>query len=66
MKNYDTDESFLGRWIAGELSEEERIAFEQTDAFIEKSIRAIFDLFETTALESVLDLGKFLWKERMA
>jgi ferric-dicitrate binding protein FerR (iron transport regulator) len=33
MKNYDTDESFLGRWIAGELSEEERIAFEQTDAF---------------------------------
>ena len=40
--------------------------FEQTDAFIEKSIRAIFDLFETTALESVLDLGKFLWKERMA
>jgi len=33
MKKYETDESFLGRWIAGELSEEERIAFEQTDAF---------------------------------
>ncbi|AXG68309.1 fec operon regulator FecR [Kordia sp. SMS9] len=33
MKNYETDESFLGRWIAGELSEEERIAFEKTDAF---------------------------------
>ncbi|WP_298418439.1 FecR family protein [uncultured Kordia sp.] len=34
-KNYETDESFLGRWIAGELSEEERIAFEQTNAFKE-------------------------------
>ncbi|WP_298517000.1 FecR family protein [uncultured Kordia sp.] len=33
MENYDTDESFLGRWIAGELSDEERIAFEKTDVF---------------------------------
>lgn len=33
MKNYETDESFLGRWIAGELSEDERIAFEKTDAY---------------------------------
>lgn len=33
MGNFDTDESFLGRWIAGELSEKERLAFEQTDAF---------------------------------
>jgi len=33
MKNYDTDDTFLGRWIAGELSEEERIAFEKTDVF---------------------------------
>ncbi|PQB04790.1 TetR family transcriptional regulator C-terminal domain-containing protein [Aureitalea marina] len=40
--------------------------FEETDAFIEKSIRAVFDLFETTPLESVFDLGKFLWKDRMA
>lgn len=33
MKNYETDDSFLGRWIAGELSEEERIAFEKTDVY---------------------------------
>lgn len=39
---------------------------EKTDAFIEKSIRAVFDLFETTPLESVLDLGKFLWKDKMS
>jgi ferric-dicitrate binding protein FerR (iron transport regulator) len=38
MKNYDTDDTFLGRWIAGELSEEERIAFEKTDAFKHYSI----------------------------
>ena len=38
MKNYETDETFLGRWIAGELSEEERIAFEKTEAYKEFSI----------------------------
>lgn len=40
--------------------------FEKTDVVIEKSVRAVFDLFETTPLESVLDFGKFLWKEKMA
>ena len=33
MKNYETDDTFLARWVAGELSEEERKAFEETDAF---------------------------------
>lgn len=41
-------------------------AFEKTDLVIEKSVRAIFDVFATTPLESVIDFGKFLWKERMA
>ena len=41
-------------------------SFEKTDVVIEKSVRAIFDVFETTPLESVIDFGKFLWKERMA
>lgn len=40
--------------------------FENTDIAIEKSIRAIFDLFDNSPLESVLDFGKFLWKEKMA
>ncbi len=40
--------------------------FEKTDVVIEKSVRAIFDVFETTPLESVLDFGKFLWKERFS
>ena len=33
MDKYESDESFLGRWIDGTLSEEERIAFEQSDAY---------------------------------
>lgn len=39
-------------------------AFENTDVAIEKSVRAIFDVFDTQPLESVLDFGKFLWKEK--
>lgn len=33
MKNYETDDTFLGRWIAGELSEEERVAFEKSETY---------------------------------
>ncbi|WP_026451709.1 TetR family transcriptional regulator C-terminal domain-containing protein [Aequorivita capsosiphonis] len=40
-------------------------SFENTDVAIEKSVRAIFDVFDTQPLESVLDFGKFLWKEKM-
>ncbi|HLW33585.1 MAG TPA: TetR family transcriptional regulator C-terminal domain-containing protein [Aequorivita sp.] len=39
--------------------------FENTDIAIEKSVRAIFDVFDTQPLESVIDFGKFLWKEKM-
>ena len=33
MKNYDNDDTFLGRWIAGELSDEELIAFKKTETY---------------------------------
>lgn len=39
-------------------------AFEKTDVFIEKSILAGFEVLNTKPLESLIDLGKFLWKER--
>ncbi len=39
--------------------------FESTDVVIEKSVHTVFDLFDNTPLERVLDLGKFLWKEKM-
>ena len=41
-------------------------AFESTDIAIEKSVNTVFDLFDNTPLERVVDLGKFLWKERRA
>ncbi len=36
---------------------------EKTDLAIEKSVNTIFDLLDNTALDRVIDLGKFLWKE---
>ncbi|MDC8004569.1 FecR domain-containing protein [Aureisphaera galaxeae] len=34
-EHYETDETFLARWIEGKLSDEERMAFEKTEAFKE-------------------------------
>ncbi|MFT6930871.1 MAG: hypothetical protein ACJAQ7_002366 [Sediminicola sp.] len=41
-------------------------AFEKTDLAIEKSVTTIFDLFDNTPLESILDFGKFLYKENFS
>jgi hypothetical protein len=38
--------------------------FEKTDIFIEKSVRASFDVVYNVPIESIIDFGKFLWKER--
>jgi len=40
--------------------------FEKTDMAIEKSVNTIFDVFDNTPLDSVLDFGKFIWKERLS
>lgn len=40
--------------------------FEKTDMAIEKSVHTIFDIFDNTPLERVLDFGKFLYKEHLA
>ncbi|WP_372974483.1 TetR family transcriptional regulator C-terminal domain-containing protein [Muriicola sp.] len=40
--------------------------FEKTDIAIEKSVKTIFDVFDNTPLDSILDFGKFLFKENMA
>lgn len=40
-------------------------SFEKTDVFIEKSVRASFDLIDTTPLKSLIDFGKFLYKEKI-
>lgn len=40
-------------------------SFEKTDIFIEKSVNASFDLINLAPVKSVIDLGKFLYKETM-
>ncbi len=39
--------------------------FEKTDIAIEKSVNTVFDVFDNTPLESIIDFGKFLWKEKV-
>ncbi|MFL9844916.1 TetR/AcrR family transcriptional regulator [Flavobacterium rhizosphaerae] len=38
--------------------------FEKTDVFIEKSVKASGDLVYNSPLQSLFDLGKFVWKEK--
>lgn len=40
-------------------------SFEKTDIFIEKSINTGFDIMDTAPLKSIIDLGKFLFKEKV-
>jgi hypothetical protein len=43
---------------------DESAGFENTDAFIEKSVRLSFDLMRTSALESAFDLAKWVFTQR--
>ncbi|MBT8281308.1 MAG: TetR/AcrR family transcriptional regulator [Muriicola sp.] len=47
-------------------SEDSSPGFEKTDVAIEKSVQTVFDVFDNTPLDSILDFGKFLYKENMA
>lgn len=40
--------------------------FEKTDILIEKTITTTMQIMDTTPLESIIDLGKFLFKEKKA
>lgn len=45
--------------------DDESPAFEKTDIFIEKSVKASFELMNITPLDSLIDFGKFLFKEKI-
>ena len=53
---------FLMKFWIEDTSEQ----FEKTDAAIEKSVNTAFDVFDNTPLDTLLDFGKFLWKETFA
>lgn len=44
--------------------DDESAGFEKTDIFIEKSVKAVYEVFDIAPLESVIDLGKFLFQEK--
>ncbi|MCL9809370.1 TetR family transcriptional regulator C-terminal domain-containing protein [Flavobacterium luminosum] len=51
--------SILKYWM-----EDTSASFEKTDVFIEKSVKASFDMVYNVPVESILDFGKFIWKEK--
>jgi hypothetical protein len=38
--------------------------FEKTDIYIEKSVNLSFELMDTAPIDSLIDLGKFIFKEK--
>ena len=40
-------------------------SFEKTDIYIEKSINTSFDIIDTSPIESIIDLGKFIFNEKI-
>ena len=40
-------------------------AFEKTDIYIEKSVKATFELMNITPIDSLIDFGKFIFKEKI-
>ena len=39
--------------------------FEKTDIFIEKSVNTSFDILNIVPLKSLIDFGKFIFKEKI-
>ena len=45
--------------------DDESPAFEKTDIYIEKSVKATFELMNVAPLDSLIDFGKFIFKEKI-
>lgn len=45
--------------------DDESPAFEKTDIYIEKSVKATFELMNVTPIDSLIDFGKFIFKEKI-
>ena len=45
--------------------DDDSAGFEKTDLFIEKSVTTTFEMLNITALESLIDFGKFIFKEKI-
>ena len=45
--------------------DDESPAFEKTDLYIEKSVKATFELMNIAPIDSLIDFGKFIFKEKI-
>ncbi len=59
-----------GSWIQFLLTlkfwlDDESVSFEKTDIYIEKSVKLSFELINISPIESLIDFGKFMFKEKM-
>jgi hypothetical protein len=45
--------------------EDESAAFEKTDIYIEKSVKLSFELMNIVPIDSLIDFGKFIFKEKI-
>jgi hypothetical protein len=45
--------------------DDDSAAFEKTDIYIEKSVKASFELLNVAPLDSLIDFGKFIFKEKI-
>jgi hypothetical protein len=45
--------------------EDESPSFEKTDLYIEKSLKASFEIMNIAPIDSLIDFGKFLFREKM-
>lgn len=45
--------------------DDESPAFEKTDIFIEKSVKVTFELMNIAPIDSLIDFGKFIFKEKI-
>ncbi|TXF79136.1 TetR family transcriptional regulator C-terminal domain-containing protein [Chryseobacterium sp.] len=66
FRNKGIEEVFWGHLLATLKfwMEDTSSSFEKTDIFIEKSLDTSFALLEVQPLKKILDLGKFLFKEK--
>ena len=45
--------------------EDDSAAFEKTDIYIEKSVKLSFELMNIAPIDSLIDFGKFMFKEKI-
>lgn len=67
VKNKGIEELYWGHFMATLKFwlEDTSPNFEKTDIFIEKSVDTSFELFEIKPLKKLIDLGKFLFNEKV-